>query len=178
MSNTVQSDISLLGVFSLLSILAVGGGTAVLPEMKALTIDAHHWLTDNQFRDIYSLGQVAPGPNMLMVIVIGYHVAGTPGALIAFTGFFLPASTLALGCSRLWNHFEGSPWRMALQNALAPIVVGLMTSGMIAIARTAITGLETTLIAVAVFAAVYFGPKINPALLILAGGVIGYLTLI
>lgn len=175
--NQQHPDLSLLGVFSLLSILAVGGGTAVLPEMKALTVEAHHWLTDSQFRDIYSLGQVAPGPNMLMVIVIGYHVAGTGGALIAFTGFFLPASVLALGCSRLWNHFEGSPWRLALQNALAPIVVGLMAAGMIAIARTAITGIETTLIAAAVFALVYFGPKINPALLILAGGAVGYFTL-
>lgn len=175
--NNTHPDISLLGVFSLLSILAVGGGTAVLPEMKALTVGVHQWLTDSQFRDIYSLGQVAPGPNMLMVIVIGYHVAGTPGALIAFCGFFFPASALALGASRLWNHFEGSLWRLALQKALAPIVVGLMTSGMIAIARTAITGVETTLIAVAVFAAVYFGPKINPALLILAGGVVGYFTL-
>jgi len=175
--NNTQTDLSLLGVFSLLSILAIGGGTAVLPEMKALTINAHHWLTESQFRDIYSLGQVAPGPNMLMVIVIGYHVAGTPGALIAFTGFFLPASALALGCSRLWNHFDGSPWRLALQNALAPIVVGLMASGTIAVARTAITGTETTLIAIAVFAMVYFGPKINPALIILAGGAVGYLTL-
>ncbi|MET3352318.1 chromate transporter [Xanthobacter autotrophicus] len=172
-----NSDLSLLGVFSLLSLLAIGGGTAVLPEMKQLTVEAHHWITDGQFRDIYALGQVAPGPNMLMVIVIGYHVAGTPGALIAFAGFFLPASTLALGASRLWNHFEGSPWRLALQNALAPIVVGLMAAGMIAIARTAITGTETTLLAIAVFALLYFGPKINPALLILAGGAVGYLTL-
>lgn len=172
-----NADLSLLGVFSLLSLLAIGGGTAVLPEMKSLTVDAHQWITDGQFRDIYALGQVAPGPNMLMVIVIGYHVAGTPGALIAFTGFFLPASTLALGASRLWNHFEGSPWRLALQNALAPIVVGLMAAGMIAIARTAITGTETTLLAIAVFALLYFGPKINPALLILAGGAVGYLTL-
>ena len=175
--NNSSTDLSLLGVFSLLSILAIGGGTAVLPEMKELTINAHHWLTESQFRDIYSLGQVAPGPNMLMVIVIGYHVAGTPGALIAFTGFFLPDSTLALGCWRLWNHFDGSPWRLALQNALAPIVVGLMAAGTIAVARTAITGTETTLIAIAVFGLVYFGPKINPALIILAGGAVGYLTL-
>jgi len=175
--NDHNPDLTLLGVFSLLSILAVGGGTAVLPEMKALTVNVHQWITDGQFRDIYSLGQVAPGPNMLMVIVIGYHVAGTPGALIAFCGFFFPASALALGSSRLWNHFEGSPWRLALQKALAPIVVGLMAAGMIAIARTAITGLETTLIAAAVFAIIYFGPKINPALLILMGGVVGYFTL-
>src|SRR5215470_12033262 len=67
-------------VFMMLSVLAVGGGTAVLPEMQHATV---HWfnLTDKQFRDIYSLGQVAPGPNMLMVLVIGYRLAGTLGAI-------------------------------------------------------------------------------------------------
>ena len=96
-----DTDIDILGVFSLLSILAVGGGTAVLPEMKAMTVEVHGWLTDSQFRDVYSLGQLAPGPNMLMVIVIGYHVAGTLGAVLAFTGFFLPASALTSGAIRI-----------------------------------------------------------------------------
>ncbi|MGR7997148.1 MULTISPECIES: chromate transporter [unclassified Xanthobacter] len=172
-----DTDLSILGVFSLLSVLAIGGGTAVLPEMKMLTVEVHHWLTDSQFRDVYSLGQVAPGPNMLMVIVIGYHVAGFTGALLAFGGFFLPASVIAIGASRLWNRFEGSVWREALQRALAPIVVGLMGAGLIAIARTAIVGVETSLIAAAVFGLVYFGPRINPALLILAGGAVGFFTL-
>ncbi|MGH7865240.1 MAG: chromate transporter, partial [Candidatus Binataceae bacterium] len=58
----------LLWVFALLSILAVGGGTAVLPEMQNLTVHYFGWLTDDSFRDLYSLGQVAPGPNMLMVL--------------------------------------------------------------------------------------------------------------
>ena len=67
--------LQVLGVFALLSILAVGGGTAVLPEMKALTVNRFHWLTPEQFGQIYSLGQLAPGPNMLMVSV---RVTGTP----------------------------------------------------------------------------------------------------
>jgi chromate transporter len=53
--------ISLAWVFALLSILAVGGGTAVLPEMQRMTVNQFHWVTERQFRDIYSLGQVAPG---------------------------------------------------------------------------------------------------------------------
>jgi chromate transporter len=172
-----DTDIDILGVFSLLSILAVGGGTAVLPEMKAMTVDVHGWLTDSQFRDVYSLGQLAPGPNMLMVIVIGYHVAGTVGALLAFTGFFLPASALTFIVARIWDHFKDSPWRLAVQRGLAPIVVGLMTSGMISIARTAVTGPTTLILAATVFAVLYFGRKINPAFLILAGGIVGFLLL-
>ncbi|WP_334174199.1 chromate transporter [Pseudoxanthobacter sp.] len=167
---------SILGVFSLLSVLAIGGGTAVLPEMKTLTIDAHHWLTSDQFRNIYSLGQLAPGPNMLMVIVIGYHVAGYPGAALAFIGFFGPAGLIALGTNRVWDRFEGSPWRTAVQRAMAPIVVGLMAAGTIAVGRTAIGDTLTVLFAVAVFV-VMMVRKVNPALLILAGGIAGVVLL-
>jgi chromate transporter len=56
MSSPGHSNLDLLGVFSLLSVLAVGGGTAVLPEMKTLTVDSYHWLSDDQFRDMYILG--------------------------------------------------------------------------------------------------------------------------
>lgn len=172
-----DSNLSIFGVFSLLSVLAVGGGTAVLPEMKALVVDGHHWLTDDQFRDIYGLGQVAPGPNMLMVMVIGYHVSGYLGALLAFIGFFLPASLISLGASRLWDHFEGSPWRQSLQLGMAPLVIGLMAAGTIAIARTAIEGATTIALAIAVFLGIWFVKKINPALFILASGVFGFFAL-
>lgn len=172
-----QNNWSLLGVFALLSVLAIGGGTAVLPEMRNLTVDGHHWLTDDQFRDIYSLGQLAPGPNMLMVIVIGYHVAGYPGALLAFAGFFLPACLITWVTSRVWDHFESSPWRLAVQRGMAPVVVGLMAAGTIAVARTAIINTKAIAIAAIVFVALYFGKKINPALLIIAGGAVGWLIL-
>lgn len=173
----MNENLSVLGVFSLLSVLAVGGGAAVLPETKMLVVETHHWLTDDQFRDIYGLGQVVPGPNMLMVMVIGYHVTGFLGALIAYLGFFVPAGVISLGASRLWDHFEGSPWRASLQRGMAPLVVGLMAAGAIAIARTAIDGAMTVAIAIAVFLGVFFVKRINPAILVLGGGVVGLIAL-
>ncbi|MBS9477215.1 MULTISPECIES: chromate transporter [Ancylobacter] len=169
----MNENLSVLAVFSLLSVLAVGGGAAVLPETKALVVDAHHWLNDDQFRDIYGLGQVVPGPNMLMVMVIGYHVTGYTGALLAFLGFFVPAGVISWGASRVWDHFEGSPWRASLQKGMAPLVVGLMAAGAISIAKTAIDGALTVAIAVAVFLGVYFVKKVNPAFFVLGGGVVG-----
>jgi chromate transporter len=170
----------ILGVFSLLSILAIGGGTAVLPEMKAMVVEQQQWMTDAQFRDIYAIGQLAPGPNMLMVIAIGNKVFGLPGALVAFLAFFLPACLIAVVTSRVWVHFEGSPWRLAIQRGMAPIVVGLMLAGTIAIARTAIVGEKSQIclaFAAVVFVLLYFGKKMNPALLILAGGLMGFFLL-
>ena len=173
----MNENLTVLGVFSLLSVLAVGGGAAVLPETKMLVVDTHHWLTDDQFRDIYGLGQVVPGPNMLMVMVIGYHVSGYLGALLAYLGFFVPAGLISWGASRVWDHFEGSPWRRSLQQGLAPLVVGLMAAGTISIAKTAIDGATTIAIAIAVFLGVYFVKKVNPAIFVLGGGLVGLLVL-
>jgi chromate transporter len=169
--------LNILWVFALLSVLSIGGGTAVLPEMKRLTTVTEPWLTDDQFRDVYSLGQLAPGPNMLMVAVIGYRVDSWLGAFAAFTAFFLPSCLITFATSRIWDHFRGSPWRLSVQHGLAPMVIGLMCAGVISIARTAIINTTTVVLAALVFGGLYFGKKINPALLILAGGIFGLVFL-
>ena len=161
--------ISLAWVFALISILAVGGGTAVLPEMQRMTVSQFHWVTDKQFRDIYSLGQVAPGPNMLMVMVIGYRVAGYAGAAIVAFAFFVPDCILTLFANRLWLRFSDSPWRHAVQRGMAPIAIGLMLSGTYAIARLSIHNAMSFAIAAATLG-VLMWRRVNPLLLISAAG--------
>ncbi|MFM8808969.1 MAG: chromate transporter, partial [Chthoniobacterales bacterium] len=73
--------VELINNFALLSLLAVGGGTAVLSEMKHDTVVRHLWVTDTQFAEIYSLGQLAPGPIMTCVALIGYEVSGIVGLI-------------------------------------------------------------------------------------------------
>ena len=163
--------IQLAGVFALLSIMAVGGGTAVLPEMKRMTVNTYHWVNDDQFRDIYSLGQVAPGPNMLMVMLIGYHIAGAMGAAVVALAFFLPDCVLTLFANRLWEHYAESPWRNAIQHGLAPVSIGLMLSGTYSIARLSVfnaTGAAIALITLAIL----LWRHVNPVILIGAGGLI------
>jgi chromate transporter len=120
---------------------------------------------------------------MLMVSVIGYHVAssagplaGLAGALAALAGFLLPSSLLAFGVNRLWAHFEGSSWRTAIQRGLAPMAIGLMGAGVIAIAKVA-TRDVTTMAMAAMVTVILLRRHINPALLILAGGLVGWLLL-
>ena len=71
---------ALIRVFAYLSLLTVGGGMAAFPELKTLTVDVHHWLTFPQLVHLYSVGQMAPGPNMMMIVSVGQWVAGLPGA--------------------------------------------------------------------------------------------------
>jgi chromate transporter len=163
--------IHLFLVFSLLSVLALGGGNSILPEMRHVTVHRMNWLTDGQFRSIYSIGQVVPGPNMLMVLVIGYQLAGWLGMVVVGIAFFLPDFIIALSINRLWIHLGGWPWRVSIQRGLAPVAIGLMISGTYTIARLSIVDVPTLAIALVVLA-ILLWRHINPGILVLAGGAV------
>ncbi len=176
--------VELINVFALLSLLAVGGGTAVLPQMKHDTVVAHHWVSDTQFAEIYSLGQLAPGPNMTCVMLIGYEVSCFAGLLAVLLAFFFPACLLCYFVSKIWDAAAGSPWRDAVQRGMAPIVIGLMLAGCYALGKTASYNPSRdwefnllTLAIGAVVALLLSVTRINPALTILGGGVAGYFLL-
>jgi chromate transporter len=167
--------IHLASTFALLSILAVGGGTAVLPEMQALLL--HQFgISHIQFVHIYSIGQLAPGPNMLMVLVLGYQLAGLIGAGIVLLSFFLPSSLLCFYVGRLWDRFGENPWRRTIQNALEPISIGLMASGVYAVGKASIVGPITLVLALVTFYLI-LKTKINPVWIILGSGGIGALVI-
>jgi chromate transporter len=163
-------------VFAYLSLLTVGGGMAAFPEMKTLVVDVHQWLTYQQLIHIYSVGQLAPGPNMMMVAAVGERVSGISGALIAAVAFFVPTGILTFGVGRLWKRLENWPWRASIQRGLAPVAIGLAVAGTITLGKGAITGWLTAAVGLAVFAAT-LRSRLNPALLILFGAVVGGVAL-
>ncbi|HBI84100.1 MAG TPA: chromate transporter [Alcaligenaceae bacterium] len=162
-------------VFSMLSLLAVGGGTAVLPEMQ--TVLAQRYSIDHTtFVHIYSIGQLAPGPNMMMVLVFGFQIAGLLGALVVLLSFFIPSSLLCLFVGRLWTRIGEGPMRRAVQNALEPISIGLMCSGVFAVAKSAIAGPVSISLAVITFTIILL-TRINPVYIILTTGSLGALLM-
>lgn len=167
---------ALIRVFTYLSFLTIGGGMAAFPEMKALVVGVHHWLTEQQLIHVYSTGQMAPGPNMMMVAEIGQLVSGISGAVICALAFFLPTGLLAFGVGRLWRRLENWPWRESIQKGLAPVAIGLAVAGLIIFGKGALHGWLTFVIALATFVAV-MRTSINPVSFILAGAVIGLIGL-
>ena len=167
---------ALIRVFAYLSILTVGGGMAAFPELKVLTVDVHHWLTFHQLIHLYSVGQMAPGPNMMMIVAVGQWVAGLLGAVVVLIAFFLPTALLCFSIGRLWNRLAKWPWRTSIQRGLAPVSIGLLLAGCLTMAKGAVTGWITATIAIAVLATL-LRSRINPALLIAAGAVVGLLAL-
>jgi chromate transporter len=166
---------ALIRVFAYLSLLTVGGGMAAFPELKILTVEVHKWLTFPQLIHIYSMGQMCPGPNMMMIVVIGQWAGGFLGALAVLIAFFGPTAVLAFIVARGWKKLEKWPWRRSIQEGLAPVSIGLLLAGCFTMARGAIFGVETAAIAVGVLL-ILLHYKINPALLVLGAAVIGVLS--
>ena len=165
----------LIRVFAYLSLLTVGGGMAAFPEMKILTVEVHKWLDFRQLIHIYSVGQMAPGPNMMMIVVIGQWAGGVLGALAVLLAFFGPTALLAFIVGRMWKKLEQWPWRTSIQRGLAPVSIGLLLAGCFTMAKGAIFGVETAAIAVGVLL-ILLKYKVNPALLVLGGAVLGVLS--
>lgn len=165
---------ALIWVFLYMSLLTVGGGMAAFPELKTLTVEVYHWLTFPQLIHFFSIGQLAPGPNMMMVAAIGEWVAGPLGALVVVTAFFLPTACLTFAVGRMWEHMEGWAWRDSIQRGLAPVSIGLLLAGAISIARGAVSGWLSAAIAAAVLA-LLLTTRLNPAVLIAASAGVGLL---
>ena len=98
--------ISLAGYFALLSLFAVGGANAAIPEMHRVAVDVMHWMNDRQFADMFAIAQISPGPNIIIVTLIGYHVAGFAGAAVATAAMCGPTCLVAFLVARTWDRFK------------------------------------------------------------------------
>lgn len=116
----------LAAVFGQLSLLAFGGANSILPDLQRQIVDVQHWMSAHEFAALFALAQAAPGPNMMVVSLIGWRVAGIPGALVSTVAVAGPSSVLTYLTSGLWFRFRDDPWRKAIQAGLLPVTVGLV----------------------------------------------------
>ncbi|MBY3624036.1 MULTISPECIES: chromate transporter [Acinetobacter] len=117
---------TLVIVFTQLSVLAFGGGNAILPEMQHQVVTVHQWMTAEQFSSLFAMAQAAPGPNMMIVPLVGWHVAGPAGLLVTSLAKFGPSSIITVYVLKFWQRFKEHPLRAKFEKALKPITVGLV----------------------------------------------------
>jgi chromate transporter len=154
-------------VYGQLSLLAFGGANAVIPEMQRQVVDVHHWMSAHDFAALFALAQAAPGPNMMVVSLVGWRVAGFWGAIVTTGSVALPSSVLTLLVTGVWYRFKDANWRKALQAGLLPVTVGLIAASAALLIET--TAVDWTAAAVIVVtAALFIFTKVHP-MLILAG---------
>ena len=162
--------------FGLLSIISVGGMPSVMPEMQRFVVDVKGWLSPAEFIQAFAVGQAAPGPNILVASLIGWKVAGLAGAVVALLAMCFPAAVIAWWVAELWERFKDSPWRKAIQRAIAPIVVALILSGGFVLATPGSPDWRLWLIA-AVSTVGMLATKLNPLWMLGAGGILGAVLL-
>ena len=162
--------------FGMLSFLTFGGVSSVIPEMQRYIVEVNGWTTAADFMQLFAVAQSAPGPNVLIASLLGWRVAGFAGSLVAPGAICLPAGVLAWWVSELWERFRDSPWRGAIQRALAPLVVGLIGAGGYIIATPGAPDWRLWSIALGTAGAM-LATKLNPLWILAAGGVVGGLVL-
>jgi chromate transporter len=162
--------------FAVLSLIAFGGMSSVLPEMQRYIVDVKAWTTATDFMQLFAVAQAAPGPNVLMSSLIGFRVAGFSGSIVALLAMCGPAGMLAWWVAELWDRYPHSPWRGVIQRAIAPLVVALIFAGGYVIATPHGFDWRLWLIALGTAAAMT-ATKLNPLWLIAAGGMAGAILL-
>ncbi|MBU6498205.1 MAG: chromate transporter [Rhodospirillales bacterium] len=168
--------LSLAGLFTRLSLLAIGGGPTILPEMQREVVAVQHWMPAADFTALFALAQAAPGPNMMVSTLIGYRVGGFAGALVATLGMIGPSSVLTMALVSLWHRFRDALWRRVVQASLVPVTVGLFLASASIIVITADRSILLAAITAAVVA-ISLGTRLHPLWLLGAGALIGMLAL-
>lgn len=168
----IHALIELALVYAQLSLLAFGGGNAILPEMQRQVVDVHHWTTAQEFTALFALAQAAPGPNMMVVGLVGYQVAGIAGAVVATTAIALPSSVLTLLVAGLWFRFRDAPWRKALQAGLQPVTAALIMASAVLLVWTAAVDVSTALL-LCVSTWLFLRTKLHPLVILSGAALLG-----
>jgi chromate transporter len=162
----------LAALFAKLSLLAVGGVNSTLPAIAHEVVEARHWMSAAQFAQLFAIAQAAPGPNMLVVALIGQRVGGVEGALVAALAMILPAGILVMAASVVWDRFRQARWRRVLQAAILPITAGLILAAAAVLVRAA-DATAVLLAVTALSAGLVLGTKLHPLWVLAAGAAVG-----
>jgi chromate transporter len=187
--------LNLFGHFLTLSMMSVGGAISTTSEMHRFLVDQHHWLTQEQFNQSIALAQAAPGPNVLFVALMGWHVgmnAGSTGAalfgvVVTMVGIMTPSTIITYTAAR-WGHRNRDLRAVrAFKQGMAPVVIALLlsTAWIMASSAAAATGTARDMLAhwpvwltVFVSGLIIWRTRIHLLWLLAAGAALGALGLI
>ena len=165
--------------FFKLGLVSFGGGYAMIPLIQT-EMESHHWLSMSQFTDMIAVSAMAPGPIATNTAsIVGYKIAGLPGATVACLAVTLPSLLLILIVGQLFIKFQDHPTVKAAFYGLRPTIVGIIAYAAIkfAVSNGIVGGsnfidVKSTILMVVAFI-LLIRTKFHPAYLILAAGIIG-----
>lgn len=181
----MRTYLSLVSLFGTLSLLSIGGGNAVLPEMHLRAVSGYDWLTDSQFADIFSISQAAPGPSILIVSLVGYAaglkvagvLGGVLGGVLATVAMIVPAAILMYLVTVSWQKALKSKLRIAVEKGFAPLTVGLILATSLVMSRAADHDWRAYLLT-AIATVIFVRTEANSLIIVGAAAALGYIGFI
>ena len=113
-----------------------------------------------------------PGPNVMLVALLGHFIAGAPGAVVTTVAMCGPTCLLAYGVSRVFDRFRTARWRIAIQAGLVPVTIGLIAASALIIVRAADHNWAGFAITAATFGLAYWS-RISPLVAFAVAALLG-----
>lgn len=183
--------LQLFYTFFKIGLFGFGGGYAMISMIQGEVVTRHEWLSSNEFTDIIAISQMTPGPiginsatyvGYSAVVNAGYsHAVGILGSTIATVSVVLPSFILMVLISKFFLKYQKYPIIASVFEGLRPGVVGLLAAAALVLMNRENFGTYNwqILTSIILFAGTFIASyryKVNPILLIVICGIIGYVT--
>jgi chromate transporter len=169
--------LQLFYTFFIIGLFTFGGGYAMLSLIQNEVVVNHTWVTAQQFTDMVAISQMTPGPiGINSATYVGYAVTGNIfGSIVATFAVTLPSFIIILSICRIYARFKESNIFASLMKTLRPVVIGMIgaAAGILVTKDNFIDWTSWILFVGAFIASQWL--KMNPILVIILGGVIGYI---
>jgi chromate transporter len=166
----IDQLLTLVSVISPMSLVAVGGVTAMVGDLQHQAVDLHRWLTPREFVDLFTIARIAPGPGAMLVTLVGWKAAGWAGAIVATAALLLPPSLLCLAIARLYQRYRDRAWMGAIETGLAPIGAGRIFASALAVLRLAGPDVFTWATCALAAGLLTLRPKLHPLMVLFSSG--------
>ena len=164
-----------LGLYFLkVGAFTIGGGLTMIAFIQDQVVGQFGWMTPREFVDGLALGQLTPGPVLMIAAYVGYKLAGVAGAAVAATAAFLPSFVIMLSLLPVLDRVRQLAWVKAVMKGMGPAVIGVLVVSLVRLSPAAVPDpwafaiLVGTVVAMIVF-------RIGAFKLMAGGGVLGIL---
>jgi len=165
-----------LGIFFFkVGAFTFGGGLSMLAFIQEQVVNQFGWLTPREFIDGLALGQLTPGPILMLAAFIGFKLAGVAGAAVAGSAIFLPSFLMILSVLPLLNKMKDLQWLKAFMRGVGPAVIGALAVSLVQMAPHAAPDPFTWLLLALTVLLLPLG-KVGPLPLMLGGALVGLLS--
>ena len=165
---------SIAVLFSAIGAVTFGGGLSMVALFEEYLVRQLHWLTPQEFIAGLALGQLTPGPILVVATYVGYKLLGVWGAVTAVASAFLPSFVLMLAILPAYDRVRNLAWAKAVMQGIAPGVIGVLAVALTRLAPHAVSDLLALVVLLATVLVLLVW-RVAPVKLILAGSLIGVL---